>query len=146
MVTGHQSQDRIRCHVQTHDALPLIGHRIRRIRIIRAGLGLNSVSIGGVGMGSGCCGVKVFLVVFTFILAGTEKRSFRVVMLVFKGSIQNGSLWDDHFVRYSRKSVTLAIFSAKFQFGDFQNVRYTRKSVISESGTSENLCIVDSGE
>ena len=52
----------------------------------------------------------------------------------------NGSLGDGHFVRYSRKSVTLDIFNVKFQFGDCQNVCYSRKSVISESGTSENLC------
>ena len=53
-----------------------------------------------------------------------------------------GSVGDDHFVRYSRKSVTLNFFNAKFQFGDCQNVRYSRKSVISESGTSENLCMI----
>ena len=48
---------------------------------------------------------------------------------------------DDHFVGYSRKSVTLDFLNAKSQFGDCQNVCYSRKSVISESGTSENLCI-----
>ena len=54
----------------------------------------------------------------------------------------NGSVGDfGHFVRYSRKSVTLGFFNGKFQIGNFQNVRYSRKSVISESGTSENLCI-----
>ena len=53
----------------------------------------------------------------------------------------NGSVGDSHFVHYSRKSVTLDFFDAKFQFGDCQNVRYSRKSVISESVTSENLCI-----
>ena len=52
----------------------------------------------------------------------------------------NGSVGDGHFVRYSRKSVTLGFFNGKFQFGDRQNIRYSRKSVISESGTSENLC------
>ena len=51
-----------------------------------------------------------------------------------------GSVGDGHFVRYSRKSVTLGGFNAKFQFGHCQNVRYSRKFVISESGTSENLC------
>ena len=40
----------------------------------------------------------------------------------------------------SRKSVTLGFLKAKSQFGDCQNVRYSRKSGISESGTSENLC------
>ena len=39
------------------------------------------------------------------------------------------------------KSVTLDFFNAKSQFEDCQNVSYSRKSVISESGTSENLCI-----
>ena len=56
----------------------------------------------------------------------------------------NGSVGIGHFVRYSRKSVTLDIFNVKFQFGDCQNVRYSRKkSVISESGTSENLCSIN---
>ena len=32
------------------------------------------------------------------------------------------------------------LFNAKFQFGDCRNVRYARKSGISKSGTSENLC------
>ena len=45
-----------------------------------------------------------------------------------------------HFVSYSRKSVTLGFFNKKFQFGGWENVRYSRKFVISESGTSENLC------
>ena len=31
-------------------------------------------------------------------------------------------------------------FNAKFQFDDSQNVRYSQKFGISESGTSENLC------
>ena len=53
-----------------------------------------------------------------------------------------GSVGTGHFVRYSRKSVTLDIFNVNFQFGDCQNVRYSRKSVISESGTSENLCTI----
>ena len=35
--------------------------------------------------------------------------------------------------------ITLGFFKAKFQFGDCKNVRYSRKFVISESGTSENL-------
>ena len=52
-----------------------------------------------------------------------------------------GAVGDGHFVRYSRKSVTLDFFNVKFQFGDCQNVRYFRKSIIAESGTSENLCI-----
>ena len=55
-----------------------------------------------------------------------------------------GSHGDGHFALYSRKSVTLDFFHAKFQFGDCQKVRYSRKSVISESGTPENLCILGS--
>ena len=51
-----------------------------------------------------------------------------------------GSVGTGHFVRYSRKSVTLDILNVKFHFGDCRNERYSRKSVISESGTSENLC------
>ena len=51
-----------------------------------------------------------------------------------------GSVGDGHFFRYSRKSVTLGFFNGKFQFGYRQNVHYSGKSVISESGTSENLC------
>ena len=51
-----------------------------------------------------------------------------------------GSVGDCHFVRYSRKFVTLDFFNVKFLFGDRQNVHYSRKSRISESGTSENLC------
>ena len=31
-------------------------------------------------------------------------------------------------------------FNGKFQFGDCKNVCYSQKSVISESGTSKNLC------
>ena len=53
-----------------------------------------------------------------------------------------GSVGDGHFVRYFRKSVTLGYLYAKSQFVYCQNVRHTRKSVISESGTSENLCIM----
>ena len=53
-----------------------------------------------------------------------------------------GSVGDGHFVRYSRKSVTLGFFNAKSQFGDRQNVSYSRKSVIPESSTSENLCTI----
>ena len=41
---------------------------------------------------------------------------------------------------YFRKSVTLGFLNAKFQFGDCQCVCYSRKYVISEAGTSENLC------
>ena len=55
----------------------------------------------------------------------------------------NGSVGDGHFVRYSRKSVTLDFFNGKFQFGDCQYVRYFRKSGISESGTSKSLCICE---
>ena len=54
----------------------------------------------------------------------------------------NESVGTSHFVRYSRKSVTLDFFNAKIQFEDCQNVRYSQKSVISKSGTSENLCII----
>ena len=46
-----------------------------------------------------------------------------------------------HFVPSLPESVTLGFFNAKSQFGYCQNVHYSRKSVISESGTSENLCI-----
>ena len=37
----------------------------------------------------------------------------------------NRSVGDGHFVRYSRKSVTLGFFNAKSQFGDYQNVSYS---------------------
>ena len=79
--------------------------------------------------------------VYLFInLSGVCTRPIRIYEYteVFGST---GSVGDGHFVRYSRKSVTLGFFNAKFQFGDRQNVRYSRKSVISESGTSENLCI-----
>ena len=49
----------------------------------------------------------------------------------------NGSVGTGHFVRYFRKSVTLGFLNAKFLFGNWANVRYSRKSVISESGTSD---------
>ena len=52
----------------------------------------------------------------------------------------NGSVGTGHFVRYFRKSITLGLFNGKFQFGNCQNVHYSRKSVISVSGTCENLC------
>ena len=53
-----------------------------------------------------------------------------------------GSVGDGRFVRYSWKSVTLDLFNAKSQFGDWKNVRYSQKfKLIFESGTSENLCI-----
>ena len=55
-----------------------------------------------------------------------------------------GSVWNGLFVRYSRISVTSDFINAKYQFGDCQNVRYSGKSIISESGSSENLCTVDS--
>ena len=54
----------------------------------------------------------------------------------------NGSVGDSHVVRYFPKSVTLDFFNAKSQFGDCQNVCYSQEPVISESGTSENLCII----
>ena len=38
-----------------------------------------------------------------------------------------GSVGTGHFVRYSRKSVTLDIFNVKFQFGHCQNHSYFRK-------------------
>ena len=37
------------------------------------------------------------------------------------------------------------LFNGEFQFGDFENVCYFRKSGISESSTSENLCNYKSG-
>ena len=52
----------------------------------------------------------------------------------------NGWVGDGCFVRYSRKSVTLDFSNAKSQFGDCQNVCYFQKSIISEFGTSENIC------
>ena len=52
-----------------------------------------------------------------------------------------GSFGDGQFVPYTKKSIILEFFTGKFQFGDCQNVCYSRKSGISESGTSENLCI-----
>ena len=60
----------------------------------------------------------------------------RLVITEVFGSTE--SVGDDHFVRYSRKSITLHFFNAKFQFGDCRNVRYSRKSVISESGTVDS--------
>ena len=60
--------------------------------------------------------------------------------LMYRVFGSNGSV--GHFVYYSRKSLTLGFLNAKYQFGDCQSVRYSRKSIISESGTSENLCTV----
>ena len=45
-----------------------------------------------------------------------------------------------YLIQKYRKSVTLGFFNAKSQFGDYQNVPYSQKSLISESGTSKNLC------
>ena len=52
-----------------------------------------------------------------------------------------GSVGYAHFVRYSLKSVSLDFLNAKSKFDDCRNVLYSRKSIISEFGTSENLCI-----
>ena len=56
------------------------------------------------------------------------------------GSI--GSVKDGYFVRNSRQSVTLDFLNGNFRFGNRRNVFHSLKSGISESGTSENLCII----
>ena len=82
----------------------------------------------------------------TVLMVGQDSVSTKSMLLmkfiVTEVFGSDGSVGTGHFVHYSRKSVTLSFFKAKFQFGDCQNLRYSRKSIISESVTSENLCIM----
>ena len=56
-----------------------------------------------------------------------------------------GSVVDGWFVRYSRKSITLDFLNGKFQFGDCQNICYSRNLLqrFSEVADSEIQWFLD---